>query len=171
MKQKDTKFKDTIGRFLTQSLFIELEFKKNTALYSLGEEDRTIKGITYPSLKRLYLELEDPTEYEFAITYFYSWPHWLRICQNIKLATFIDEWRAELEIKLRSRGIKKMIATAGSSTKDAVTASKWLSDRGWTKRKAGAPSKDEIARERKIAAGISSEVEEDRKRLKLVSNE
>jgi hypothetical protein len=78
---------------------------------------------------------------------------------------YIQAWRDELEIKLVSEGIKKMISHAADPK--GQTAAKWLADKGWgEKRKAGAPSKEERARELKIKEHISNELEEDFERMK-----
>lgn len=164
-----SKFKDDRGRLYTVSLFLEIKYKGDTALYTLDEYDREYEGKTYPSIKQLYLEMEDPTEYEFAKKYFFSWQHWLKICANKQLReNYINAWREELEIKLRSQGIKKMVLKSGSDTRESMQASKWLAERGWDKRRAGTPSKAEVARETKIQAGINSEIDTDYERLKLV---
>lgn len=68
-KPDKTKMKDTQGRPLTQSLFLEPNYNVDYAYYTMDDDDKNFKGKVYPSLKRLYLEMEDPTEYEFATTY------------------------------------------------------------------------------------------------------
>jgi len=165
-----SKFKDAQNRFLTSSLFYETKYDTTFAIYSNSEEDKEVNGVVYPSLRKLYMEMADPTEYSFAIKYFYSWSHWLAIVNGSKpLQAMVQEWRDELEVKLRSQGVLNMIETSTSGAKEAVAASKWLSDRGWDKRKAGAPSKTERIRQTKIAEAITSEVAEDAARLGLSS--
>lgn len=144
---------DNQGRPLTQSLFLEIGYGE-TAIYTLKEVDHEWNGKTYFSLKRLYLETNDPTEYEFATKYLLSWKHWQRLCDNKVLRAYIDEWREELEIKLRSKAVKKMI---DSANKGGVQASKWLSDRGWAQRGAGRPSKAQVASEKAFMARVDSE--------------
>ena len=62
------KFRDeTTGNFYTQGLFLELSYADlRNAVYTLKDFDYEFKGKTYISIKRLYLEIGDPTEYEFA---------------------------------------------------------------------------------------------------------
>ena len=162
-------FKDKMGRFYTISLFLEIRYNADTAIYTLDEEDKEYEGKIYPSIKRLYLEIADPTEYKFAKACFFSWQHWLKICANKQIReNHIDIWRRELEVKLRSQGIENMIFAANSGQRDSMQASKWLAEKGWDKRRAGTPSKAEIARETKIQAEIHEEVATDYARLKLV---
>lgn len=154
---------DVMGKPLTQGLFLEINYG-DSAVFTLKEQDHVLNGKTYFSLKRLYLECADPTEYEFATTYLLGWKHWLRLCENKALRAHIDEWRDELEIKLRSAGVKKMIE-ASQGPLGSVQAAKWIADRGWSTRGAGRPSKADIEREKKIQTGMTDEYAADFLRL------
>ena len=163
---KDSPFKDDKGGFRTLSLFLEIDYDKDHCMYTLKDYDHEWKGRKCLSLKLLYLEMADPTEYAFAEKYFYNWSHWQKICRNTKLKKYVDEWRDELEVKLKSLGVRNMISTAYTgSSKDMTAASKWLSDKGWDKRKAGAPTAAETVRQQKIHAGVVSETDEDFERI------
>lgn len=155
------KMLDTSGRPITQSMFLEVGYSE-AAIYTLKEVDHLYEGKTYPSLKRLYLEEEDPTEYDFATKYLLGWKHWQRLCENKLIRKHIDEWREELEMKLRSRAVKEMIKSA---EKGGVQASKWLADRGWAQRGAGRPSKADIASEKALMARVDNEYSSDVIRL------
>jgi hypothetical protein len=157
-----SKMYDSGGKPLTQSLFLEIGYTEQ-AVYTLKEQDHYHNGNHYPSLKRLYLLCEDPTEYTFATTYLLGWRHWQRLCENKVLRKHIDEWRDELEVKLRSQGVREMLksATAGN-----YQAAKFLADRGWINRGAGRPSKEDIEHEKKVQASISDEFSADVIRLR-----
>lgn len=155
---------DSIGRPYTQSLFLELKYEDN-AFYSLKSQDWTHKGKLYPSIRRLYLECEDPTEYTFANKYFLGWDHWMRLTENKAIRVHIDAWRNELEIKLRAKGVLEMIKSAN---KGNFQAAKYLADRGWDTRGAGRPSKDELTRRAKIAETVHNEYAVDIARLRAV---
>lgn len=155
---------DTSGRPITQSLFLELNYS-HMAIYTLKDEDYEYNGKLYPSLKRLYLEEEDPTEYIFATKYLLGMKHWLRICDNKQFTPHAEEWRFELELKLRAKGIRELIK---SSKKGSQSAAKWLAEKGWSDRPAGRPSKEEIEREKRIQMHIRDDFEDDMKRLALV---
>lgn len=156
---------DSTGRPITQSLFLELQYSP-LAIYTLKDQDYEYKGKVYPSIKKLYLEAEDPTEYVFANKYLLGVSHWLRICDNKMFTPHVEQWRFELEMKLRAEGVRQMIIAA---KKGSQSSAKWLVDRGWSSRGAGRPSKDELERERKIQENIRSEFEDDIRRLKLVN--
>lgn len=156
---------ETTVRPRTVSLFLELHYDEN-AIYSLKENhwNHETRGF-FPSIKRLYVEMEDPTEYEFANKYFLGWKHWQQICGSKIMMRYIEDWRAELEVKLRCQGVKNMLETAKGGN---YQASKWLVDRGWATRQAGRPSKAEIEGEKAFQARVADEYAEDFKRLKVV---
>lgn len=157
-----SRLKANNGIPLTQSLFLEIGYT-SFAVYTLKDEDFEYKGAVYPSLKRLYLEMQDAGEYEFATTYLLGWNHWQRLCNNKTILKHIEEWRYELELKLRSEAIKMIRAKA--VTEKGINASKWLAERGWDKRGAGRPTKSEIEHERKFQADVVNLFEDDLKRI------
>ena len=146
-------FLDSNGRPITQSLFLECGYS-DAAVYTLKDQDHSLNGKTYISMKRLYLEMEDVNEYEFATTYLLGWRHWLRLYENKQLRNHITEWREELEYKLRSRASKQMIDMAAQGN---YQATKWLNDRGWAIRGAGRPSKAEKDGQQAIENRIANE--------------
>lgn len=146
-------FLDSSGRPLTQSLFLETGYSSD-ALYTLKEVDSEYNGKVYPSIKRLYVEMADPTEYKFATEYLLSWKHWQRICENKFLRKHIDEWREELEVKLRSQATVNLI---NESRKGSYQAAKWVADKGWDQRTAGRPTKAEKERQEKINERVNDE--------------
>lgn len=152
---------DNSGKPLTQGLFLEIGYS-DSAIYTLKDDDHEYNGRKLVSIKKLYLEMEDTTEYEFANKFFLGWSHWQRICNNKVLRKYIDEWRIELDLKLRARAVKLMIEQADSGGYQAV---KWLADRGWDIKKAGRPTKEDIESEKKAMAKAESEYGSDVVRL------
>lgn len=161
-----SKMLDVMGRSITQSMFLEMGYS-DAAIYSLKEDDHTYKGKVYPSLKRLYLLEEDPTEYSFAVKYLLGWKHWLRLCDNKLIRRSVDEWRQELEMKLRSRAVQEMVK---SSANGKIVASKWLADKGWAQRTAGRPTNAEVDSEKAFLASVAEDFSNDVQRLKLISS-
>lgn len=160
--EKD-KLKDTMGRPLTQGLFLEIGYNTDYAVFTLEDNDKTYKGKVYPSLKKLYLASEDPTEYRFAKEHLINWAHWKRLNANKMLKDHFDEWREELEVMLRSEGIASILEMTADG--ENFQASKWIADRGWEKRGAGRPSKQEVDRESRIQSRISEELTADIERM------
>ncbi len=154
--------KSTNGIPLTQSLFLEIGYT-DYAVYTLKDEDYEYKGKVYPSLKRLYLEMEDVGEYLFASEHLLGWDQWRRLCENKQVAEHIEKWRYELELKLRSKAIIEIQLRAKSEK--GISAARWLAEKGWDKRQAGRPSKAEVEREVKIQADLQSLYGDDLKRI------
>lgn len=162
MEVDKTTLVDTQGRPLTQSLFLEVGYNLEYAIYTLKDQDHHYGNKVYPSLKRLYLEHEDPIEYDFACTYLLNWKQWQRLCENRVIRKHIDEWRSELELKLRSSSFKQILDLTAEGN---FQANKWLADKGWEKKGAGRPSTKAKEREEALHAAIASDYEEDMKRI------
>ena len=75
-----SKFKDKQGKWLTQALFLEMGYKPQ-AIFTLDDEDKEYNNKLYPSLKKLYLESDDPTEYKVS-QHLGGWNHWKRLRGN-----------------------------------------------------------------------------------------
>ena len=153
-------FKDAVGRYRTQSLFTEFNNGTKTfkPLYTLKAEG------DLPSLKQMYIDANDPTEYEFAMAAFGEWNHWHLLSELAWMEEHVYQWRAELEIKMRSAAVK-VILEESRSGKGKYNAAKFISDAGWRDKKRGRPSKDEVARETKIRAGVDAAIAEDLERI------
>jgi len=155
---------DINGRPLTQSLFLEIGYT-DYAVYTFKDQDHIWNGKVYPSIKALYLELNDPTEYVFTNQYLLGWSHWKRLLENKLIRKEIEEWREELEVKLRCSGVQNAITSAKSGS---FQAAKWLADRGWDTRGAGRPSKAEVEREKQFQVTVDKEYSADIIRLQGV---
>ena len=165
MKIDKSRFKDEKGRYIVQGLFLEDRYNTDLAYYTLDGEDKDYKGTIFPSLKRLYLEEGDPTEYLFAKKYLYDWNHWQRMCRNSIVGKHIEQWREELKLYLRADGISAIIDAA--LNEKHYQAAKWLADEGWEVKKRGRPSKDEIQKELKKRSDEEEAFAEDFQLLEL----
>lgn len=154
-----SKFKDSIGRYRTQSLFLETKYDTSTAVYTFDDTDKEYEGVVYPSLRRLYLEMSDPTEYDFAKKYLWGWDHWQQMLGNKALLTHIDAWREELEVKLRAQGVRQILDMSGN-----FNAAKWAADGHWNVKR-GRPSKEEMAREKRVREKAVATAEDDSARI------
>lgn len=164
--------KDSDGRWRTASLFWEKRVDGYDPIWSLKDEDHEVEGIVYPSLKKIYFSYDHipGLEYEFAMETFKSWDHWIKLCKSQLRDTFA-EWRDELDIKLKANAVRTIIRTTMEGGAAAANAAKYLAEKGYAAKR-GRPSKEEVERERKIAAGVDKELENDfeRMQLKVVSN-
>lgn len=67
MEERKPPYRDVMNRYRTQSLFWEWSQNKKDfkPLWTLNDLDH--HSGEYPSLKRLFIEAADPTEYSFAM--------------------------------------------------------------------------------------------------------
>lgn len=154
-------FKDSMGRWFTKGLFWETCSPENKKWASYTLKDQEHEGL--PSLKSLYLECADVTEYEFAKQYLGGWQHWKALKQSKWFVQHHEEWQEELEVKMRSDAIRN-IALRSKDDK-GYQAAKYIADKGWDLRKAGAPSKAEKEREMKIQSRMHDDVDSDLERI------
>lgn len=154
------------GRLRTISLFVDAPVATTSTevpVYAL----RAGKYKGCPSLKDIYMELSDPTEYDFAIEALGSWEAWQRLTGPDGpswFAPYVNAWRDELEVKLRREAFLHMRELAKGKT----DAAKWLAEGRWETRKAGRPTKAEAQRELAKVTSIHKGYEEDAARLGLV---
>ena len=150
------------GNYITQGLFLEIHYPE-TAMYTLDDDDKEYKGKVYPSLKKIFLEMEDVVEYDFANQTLCGWDHWQRIVNNQMLRPHILKWRNELELKLRSRAFQEILKR--SKDELGTVANKWIADKSWIKREAGRPSKEDIEREKNYQLKVLDEYGDDLRRI------
>lgn len=140
------------NRARTRSLFKEMwnlqSGKDLPPIFSLKAHDHTDAFI---SLRKLYLDIGDPTEYKFAKAVFNDPNHWRRLntCQWFK--PFVREWRAELKAKIRAESVERLIgmsinnlqANRALATEDYLYVSYLeLDDPASKPKRAGRPTKD-----------------------------
>lgn len=157
-----SKLRDSKNAQRTQSLFFEYYIDNAEAVFTTKDDDYTVNGTKYLSLKKIYLEIADPTEYEFAITVFGNWRHWQRLTRKF-LKAYVEVWRSELSVKLRSKAIKQAMSNAKSGN---FNAAKWVADKGWESKR-GRPSKKEKAQIQAEDKQVSDDIQSDLRRLNL----
>jgi len=121
--------------------------KELPPLFSLKAED-DVDGII--SLKRIYLESGDPTEYRFAVGLFKDPRHWKHLCGLDWFRPYRDKWRRELKAKLRSQAIDNLVklsednlqAIKTMATEEFVYQSYIELEDGPMKRRVGRPNKE-----------------------------
>jgi len=157
-------FKDNSNRWRTTSLFYELnETDKFPAIFTLAEEDKEVDGVKYISVKRKYLEYGDPTEYIFASKIFGDYSCWEAVCRSPAIKPYIDQWRKELQLKLKGEGIQ---ALRLKMSEGDVTAGKWFAEEKWKEpTRRGRPSKLEKERRMREEMNVKEYVKEAAGRL------
>lgn len=166
-----SRFKNASGAYLLNAMFYETTLSdKSQVIYTLKDTEH--EG--YPSLYQLYMDADDPTEYSFAINHLDGWGHWERLCECSWFKPHLSRWRRELEIRCRSRELARIRGIASQSGKEAFQAQKYILNGLWKdkpeKRRAGAPSKDEIKDAANRIVTLDRSLEEDLKRITTRDN-
>lgn len=164
-------FRGGNNTLFTKGLFFETTLAdKSSVLYTLKDWDHTADGKVYPSLYRLYLETNDPTEYRFAVTHLDGLYHW-EVLQNCSwFEPYIQRWRRELELKMKSEALAGIMREAKTSSRDAFNAKKYLLEKAWEPKEAnknsrGRPSKDEVKKAATELARASETLSDDFTRI------
>lgn len=148
----DKKFVSENNNFLTKALFYETSFphKRDKCLYTLKDID--YEG--YLSLFKLYMEMRDITEYQFANKYFLSFSHWEHLCSLHWFKPYIERWRKELDLLIQAEALQRILIDAKSGSKTSSTSNKYLLDKGYLKQQnqgkkqsVGRPTQEKIEQE------------------------
>lgn len=167
----DSVYRIHTGQRKLRNLFFEtVGADKHGVVYTLKERDH--EG--FPSLYRLYMEVDDPTEYTFATQHLDSWDHWETLCECNWFKPYVSRWRRELEIRTKAKALVKIKAVSESDAKEAYQAHKFLVSMGWredNRRKgAGRPSKEEVLNEAKRQAQDMQSINDDLARVQGTVN-
>jgi hypothetical protein len=162
------KFKNINGVLLLRELFWEHAQDKLNAVYTLKDQDLVDNETLYPSLYRLYMESNDPTEYLFALAHLDSWKHWQMLSQASFLLPYITRWREELELRFRANALATIHKMASTGGREAFQAAKYITEGNYSQKgkpRAGRPSKAQIEATAQDIVAERKRTEEDYLRL------
>lgn len=143
---QNSKFKNSNGVLLLRELFFETALNKENVLYTLKDRDHEYKGKVFPSLYRLYMAENDPTEYLFAMKTLDGWAHWQQLSSAPFFKEYILRWREELELRFRAEALRTISKMAAGEDREAFQASKYLAENVYSKKSSkGRPTKAQIS--------------------------
>lgn len=133
------------NRLLKALFFEQVGEDKSSVVYTLKDVDH--EG--FSSMYRLYMEIDDPTEWEVSQQLVDGWEHWEMLCNCSWFKPFIERWRKELELRYKSKALVKIRSEAKAGGRDAFQANKYLLEKAWEPKEAkeskrGRPTKDDI---------------------------
>ena len=169
MVQPPNKFRSTVNSRLLKGLFFEQTLAdKTSCVYTLKDIDH--EGL--PSLYRLYMETDDPTEWDFANKHLDGWEHWEMLTACAWFKPYVERWRKELELRMKSKALARIKAEAKLTTKESFQANKYLLEKGWEPKDGqakgrGRPTKDDIKKAASEAASQEKRLSEDMERMNL----
>lgn len=156
-----SKFKGNGSKWLTEGLFLETTQSNDNVLYSMQPWDKELDGKIIPSIHRLYVDMEDVSEWEFGNKYFDGYQHWLVIREKPFFAEAYKRMKEELNAKLRGKALKVMLAQVAEGTASQATL-KYLADNDYLPKSAvGKPR-----RGKKKEGSVVSLVKSDLDRIK-----
>lgn len=124
-------FKDDQNRWRTRSLFLEMnpDESKYKSLFTLGDEDKDGRI----SVRKVYMNADDPTEYIVASSLFGGMELWNHLISLDWFKSYVDLWREELHAKIRAEAIQVVRETAetGDPSAAQLNAAKWLATLEW----------------------------------------
>lgn len=113
--------------------------------------------------RQIFVETGDPTEYEAALQLVGSWAAWQKFKKDWPFFKnqILPEWLTELEIRLRSKAIRKMVASADDDLNTA--AMRWIAEGKYKPddKRTAAVKRQEQA----IKKGVATEIDEDVRRV------
>ncbi len=112
------RFKDSVHNWRTVSLFRET-----------ANQDKTHIEFSLRELGKAFIDMGDPTGYEFCKEFLGGWLHWKAILRSAAIRPYIEEWQEELEVKLRAEALQNMMQVARSEK--PFTALKYIVEGGW----------------------------------------
>jgi hypothetical protein len=135
-------------------------------VYTLKDHDH--EG--FPSLYRLYMEYNDPTEWTFANGCLENWQHWEKLLNCNWFKPYAERWRKELELRMKSEALARILSESKTTSKESFAASKYLLEKGWEpkesfKNQRGRPSKDEVKKAAQEIAQMDKRLEDDLNRI------
>lgn len=166
-----------MARLQTKALFFETtlpEYRiEMEPEWTLKERDHLAHdGKTYRSMKKIYIEMEDVTEYEFALATLGSFTHWETLCKSPWFKEHIDQWRKELNLKMKAKGMRSIIGAATTAENLSFQAMKYLADNQYIDKgsKRGRPSKEDVKAELKKETEANRVFRDDAERIGLRLN-
>jgi len=156
-------YRNAQGIYLTKQLFYEFADDKSLAFYTIKDTDLCVGDAIYPSIHRLFVETEDPSEYIFATTYFDSWRHYKKLLSASWFSACIDEAREELTLKLAARNL---IALKKKAAEGDFRANQYLLEQKWKEDSSvGRPSKAKIKQEADRLFAEKDDISDDLSRI------
>lgn len=160
------KFRNATNSRYLKGLFYETtDADKSTVVYTLKDVDH--QG--FPSLYQIYMEVGDPTEYLFATATLDGWEHWEMLTNCTWFKPYVDRWRRELELKIRSDALIRIREEAKNrASANSYAANKFLLEKGWAPKETGSrgrPKKEDVRKEAEVIALADKRIKNDYERI------
>lgn len=131
-----SKLRNHQNRRVTRGLFPDFCPDTQFSFFTLKRWDlkpdlRFPDGLVSFPMTYLSYCIDDPTEYNFAISVFGDWEHWQLVSELNDLRHTIKALREERDIAIKSKGFQHIAQEVAEQGKNAFAAAKWLAEKGW----------------------------------------
>lgn len=143
--------KDSAGRVATSSMFKQYNKRGTECIEDWRER---------------FVATLDPTEYAGAIELVGSWSAWTRLKKNWPSfqKLHLDDWLDEIEVRMKSLAMRSLIMEAQKEV-GSGNAAKFIAEGKYKEKRAGRPTKAEVARRTKIDSELDSRIKADLERI------
>ena len=158
-------------KYLKGLFFEQVNSDKSTVLYTL--KDVPHEG--FPSFYQLYMAIDDPTEWEVAQQLVDGWEHWEALCECNWFKPYLNRWRKEIELRMKSKALARIRTEARTNAKEALAANRYLLEKGWEAKEGqrngrGRPTKEDIKKAATELASVNERLSDDFSRLGVKFN-
>ena len=157
------------GIWYTEALFYDRMQTKQQAIWVI-EPIFTLfeKKKHYICAQDTFLDVGDPTGYQWAMQYLGNYNHWVRLMKTTWFPEAVKVWKEHLALKLQSDAVWKIKEIASGESSQALAAAKYVAEAGWVPKAArGRPKQEEIDKELKQLTQASQATDDDAVRIGL----
>jgi hypothetical protein len=119
----------------TRALFYEFRNPALEPTYTVHFQDRKVGDKLYKSMRLVYINTCDPTEWTFVQKVCHGdWEYWNQLQRALNNYILkpkkdsVERWRKEMEVKMRSDALLAIYADSKSGGMSAVSSAKWLAE-------------------------------------------
>lgn len=158
-KRERHKFKGYGNKWLSEALFLEsAQTSEEHCLYSLMPWDKRKGGVFYPSIHKLFVEMGDVSEWNFANKYFDGYQHWLQVKASAFFKPVYAAMVEELHAKIQGESVQKMIEQMKAGEASQATLS-YLANKGYIEKAAVGKPKRKKPEDKAKLYSIKSDLE------------
>ena len=156
----------------TKALFYEY---RNTALeptYTVHFQDRRVGDKVYKSMRLVYINTCDPTEWTFVQQVCHGdWEYWNQLQKALNNYILkpkkdsVDRWRKEMEVKMRSDAVVAIYKDTQQATPSSISSAKWLAEGRYKVKPTAAKAREEVVASSAQEKPANTDYDEDIKRM------
>jgi hypothetical protein len=119
----------------TRALFYEFRNPALEPTYTVHFQDRRVGDKLYKSMRLVYINTCDPTEWTFVQQVCHGdWEYWNQLQRALNNYILkpkkdsVERWRKEMEVKMRSDALLAIYADSRAGGMSAISSARWLAE-------------------------------------------